>query len=35
MDIYLEELAKDIATHDLECDCRDCAIYYFITNEEQ
>jgi hypothetical protein len=33
MDIYLEELAKTIATHDPDCDCRDCAIYYFITSE--
>ncbi len=35
MDIYLEELAKTIATHDPDCVCRDCAIYLFITSEEQ
>jgi hypothetical protein len=35
MDIYLEELTKTIATHDPNCECRDCAMYYFITSEEE
>jgi hypothetical protein len=34
MTIYLEELAKDISLHELNCDCRDCAIYYFLTEGE-
>ena len=34
MDIYLEELAKTIALHDPNCECRDCAIYYLLAEEE-
>ena len=34
MDIYLEELAKTVAYHDSYCDCRDCAMYYFLTEGE-
>lgn len=35
MDIYLEELAKTIALHDPNCECRDCAIYYLLAEEEE
>lgn len=35
MDIYLDELARTIATHDQECKCYDCAMYYFLTSEEE
>jgi len=35
MDIYLEELAKTIALHDLDSECRDCAMYYFLTSESE
>jgi hypothetical protein len=35
MGIYLEELAKTIASHELNCDCRDCSIYYFLINDEE
>jgi len=35
MDIYLEELAKTIALHDLDCQCRDCAMFYLLTEREE
>ena len=35
MDIYLEELAKTIALHDLDCDCRDCAMFILLSEGEE
>lgn len=34
MEIYLEELAKIISIHEPDCDCRDCAMYYLLTEGE-
>jgi len=34
MDIYLDELYKTVAYHDDDCDCRDCAMYYFLIQDQ-
>jgi hypothetical protein len=35
MDIYLEELAKTIAWHEPDCECRDCVMFYLLTEGEE
>ena len=35
MDIYLYELQQTIALHEDNCDCRDCAMFYFLTGDDE